>query len=307
MSNQLHLTDINYWLPTIKDVLQHHNIHYNLCDISAGFNSTYPVFLTADIVIKFFGHRQNWQDVFANEMAAHQCLATNTDILAPRIIANGKLFEDSETPWAYSICNRIAGDSWLNSNPSREQQINIINKLGQQLKLIHALPTNKALKNDSDWHSLDLKAAARQSVLPNHLIEQIDDFITTLDPFDKVFVNSDIVFMHLFINNGHLSGIIDWGDATVTDRHYEIGKLCLEFPGDKQLLKTLLDAAEWPLTKNFAKQSLGLALYRQAVGLTQHHTFDVFYKIPSVISLDDISSLDMLADMLFDIKKANNK
>ncbi|MDF1653781.1 MAG: aminoglycoside phosphotransferase family protein [Coxiellaceae bacterium] len=288
--------DTSFWQPIITSVLQCHDIAHNNTPLTAGFNSTYPVFLMTDLVIKFFGYRDNWQEVFNNEMAAHQCLATNPKIAAPKILASGYL---SDNTWGYSISNRIAGDSWLNTNPTREQQISIIKELGQQLNLIHALPTNSALKNDKDWHSLDLKAAARQSVLPNHLIEQIDDFIATLDPFDKVLVNSDIVYMHIFVNKAHLSGIIDWGDTTITDRHYEIGKLCLEFPCDKELLHTLLNASNWPITESFARQSLGLALYRQAVGLTQHHTFDVFYKIPDVVSLDEIKNLDQLAEILF--------
>lgn len=37
--------------------------------------------------------------------------------------------------------------------------------------------------------------------------------------------------------HGHLSGIIDWGDAAIMDRHYELDELCLEIPSDKVLLK----------------------------------------------------------------------
>ncbi len=101
--------------------------------------------------------------------------------------------------------------------------------------------------------------------------------------------------------DGQLSGIIDWGDATVTDRHYELGKLMDTFDWDKRLLKTVLQTSAWPVKNDFAKKSLGLALYRQAVGLTQHHTFDVFYKLPNLLSLEDIPTLDELALTLFDI------
>ena len=73
------------------------------------------------------------------------------------------------------------------------------------------------------------------------------------------------------------------------------------FDWDKKLLKVVLDASNWPVKKNFAKQAVGLALYRQAVGLTQHNTFDVFYKLPNLLPLDDIASLDELANILFGI------
>jgi len=132
---------------------------------------------------------------------------------------------------------------------------------------IHALPIDPRLKHDQTWSKLNFRAAAEQSILPNHLIPQIDGFIAKLDKFDRCFVNGDMVGTHIFTGNGQLTGIIDWGDATVTDRHYE----------------------------------LGLALYRQAVGLTQHHTFDVFYKLPNIIPLNDIASLEELADILYNV------
>ena len=70
---------------------------------------------------------------------------------------------------------------------------------------------------------------------------------------------------------------------------------------DKSLLKIMLDHSNWPVKKNFATQALGLALYRQAVGLTQHNSFDVFYKLPDLMPLDSISSLDELAEVLFGV------
>jgi len=106
---------------------------------------------------------------------------------------------------------------------------------------------------------------------------------------------------HTKYQRAHLSGIIDWGDATVTDRHYELGKLLGMFGWDKRLLKTVLKTSDWPVKKNFSKQSLGLALYRQAVGLTQHNSFDVFYELPKLIPLNDIATLNELADILFGV------
>ena len=152
---------------------------------------------------------------------------------------------------------------------------------------------------DNKWPILNFQDAASKSILPAHLVAQVDGFIMKLDDFDKRFVNGDIVSNHVFINNGHLSGIIDWGDATVTGRHYELGKLMDTFDWDKNLLKIFLEASNWPVKQNFPKQALGLALYRQAVGLTQHNTFDVFYKLPNLINLENIDSLDELADKLF--------
>jgi hypothetical protein len=86
----------------------------------------------------------------------------------------------------------------------------------------------------------------------------------------------------------------------VTDRHYELAKLHLDmFDGEPGLLRAFLDASGWPIAADFARKALGLALYRQAQGLAQHHTMDVFHKLPARLPLQDIATLDELAATIF--------
>lgn len=301
---RLRRSDLDFWWPNIVHLSEWHKL--GITDkrsiAECGFNSTYPVFLIENVVIKFFGHRANWADAFNIECSAHECLIGNDTILAPRILAKGQLFIDTEVTWPYIISSRISGRSWLDANLTQDEKNNVAAEIGQQLHKIHDLSINdKQLRHDHEWSKLNFRLAAKKSILPKHLVVQVDSFIAKLDKFDRCFVNGDIVDTHVFIKNGHLSGIIDWGDATVTDRHYELGKLLDTFDWDKKLLKIVLDASNWPVKKNFSKQSLGLALYRQAVGLTQHNSFDVFYKLPNLLPLDDIATLDDLAVILFEV------
>ena len=105
---------------------------------------------------------------------------------------------------------------------------------------------------------------------------------------------------YVFVENGRLAGMIDWGDAMVTDRHYEFAKLHLDlFNCDKALLRAFLKASDWPAGADFPQKAMALALYRQAHGLAQHHTMDVFYTLPALLPLDDIGTLDELATELF--------
>lgn len=106
--------------------------------------------------------------------------------------------------------------------------------------------------------------------------------------------------MHAFVENGQLTGIINWGDALVTDRHYELIQPHRDlFACDKELLRVFLEACEWPVGPDFARQALGLALHRQAVGLAQHNGMDVFEPIAALLPLRDIGTLDDLARELF--------
>jgi len=295
--------DIDFWWPHIVNILEQHHLvgTDKRAAAKCGFNPTYPVFLIDDIVIKFFGHRHHWLSAFKTECVAHECLIQNNTILAPRILAKGQLFASSDAPWSYIISSKISGQSWLDKNLTYKEKNVVAAEIGQQLRKIHSLPPDIQLNHDHEWSKLNFRIAAEKSILPKHLIAQVDSFIAKLDDFDRCFVNGDIVNTHVFINNGHLSGIIDWGDATVTDRHYELGKLMDTFDWDKRLLETVLETSNWPVKKDFPKQSLGLALYRQAVGLTQHHSFDVFYKLPNLLPLEDIATLDELAITLFDV------
>ena len=62
-----------------------------------------------------------------------------------------------------------------------------------------------------------------------------------------------------------------------------------------------MDACDWPVGKDFARQTLGLALHRQAIGLAQHHGMDVFEPIAALVPLQDIATLDDLATELFEV------
>lgn len=53
--------------------------------------------------------------------------------------------------------------------------------------------------------------------------------------------------------------------------------------------------------KLFAHQALTCAFHRQAVGLAQHRTMDVFHKVPDLVALEDIETLDELAEALFGV------
>ena len=71
---------------------------------------------------------------------------------------------------------------------------------------------------------------------------------------------------------------------------------------DGELLRAFLEGSGWPMRESFARQALGLALRRQAVGLTQHLTMDVFEPIAARIPLRDVPTLDALAERLFSVR-----
>lgn len=152
------------------------------------------------------------------------------------------------------------------------------------------------------WHAPCLVEAATRSVLPSHLIAQVGDYVAGTNRHRQVFAHGDLMFRHVFVTEGRLTGIIDWGDAVVADRHYELGQIQLHlFDGDKTLLRTFLDHSNWPVERDFARRALTEAFRRQAVGLAQRRTMDVFHKLPRLLPLEDIATLDELATVVFSV------
>ena len=293
------LGDPGLWGPCLSRILDRHGLTRSAAEPEAGFNPTYPTFLHGDVVVKLFGYVGGWRRSHAAEQAALALVASDPQIAAPRLLAEGRLFDDAEAPWPYLVTSRIAGVASRRADLSAEQRHSLARDLGRQVRQVHALDPSGMVKH-VDWQHLDVAAGAESSSLPPHLVAHIGDYLARLEPFDRVFVHGDLVAGHVFVENGCLAGIIDWGDAMATDRHYEIIQIHRDLFGcDKSLLRAFLDASDWPVDETFARQALGLALHRQAIGLAQHHTMDVFEPVAALFPLRDIATLDDLATELF--------
>jgi Ser/Thr protein kinase RdoA (MazF antagonist) len=195
----------------------------------------------------------------------------------------------------------MRGTPWVEARPSAVARVEVARDLGRAVARVHRLTADGVARHE-DWLTLDVTAAAARSSLPAHLLPQIEDFLARFDSSDRVLVHGDLMDRHVFVDDGRLAGIIDWGDAIETDRHYELAKLHLDlFGGDKALLRAFVTAARWPVPPDFAARALAFALYRQAHGLAQHDRMDVFHKLPSLVDENHVASLDELADALFEL------
>ena len=292
--------DAGFWGPYVAEVLARHDLADAGREPVAGVNATYPTFICGDVVVKLFGQSRAWRRSVAAERAAHRLIATDPAIAAPTLLGDGHLYdEDDSAPWPYLITTRMSGIASPRAELSAAQRHGLAVDLGRQVRHMHALPPAD-VATAADWRAGNVAAAAAQSSLPPHLVAQVDDYLGRLGPSDTVFVHGDLCANHVFVKDGRLAGIIDWGDAMATDRHYELIQIYRDmFDCDKALFAAFLDASDWPVADDFAQKALGLALHRQAIGLAQHHTMDVFEPIAARFPLHDIATLDELATALF--------
>jgi aminoglycoside phosphotransferase (APT) family kinase protein len=263
-------------------------------EVVAGYNATYPTFVCGDVVVKLFGGFPLWRDAFAREDAALAAVAADPGIVAPRVLARGRLFDDA---WPYLVLARVAGASRTHVAPDAA----LAAAVGAQVRRLHALPPGGVAPHELATPG-EVADGARRSSLPAHLAEQVPDLIARVEPDAPVLVHADLCSMHVFTDGARLTGIIDWGDATVADRHYELIQIHRDlFDCDRALLRAFLDASDWPVPADFAVRALAFALHRQADGLAQHRGMDVFEPVAAKLPLDDIATLDELAAALFGV------
>ena len=295
------LDDIGFWFPRAAGVFQRHGIDVQ-GEAVAGLGGTFPTLLSGNVAIKLFGHLPFWRAAYEAERDAVRCVATDPGILAPTLLGEGRLYDDPNEPWPYLLTTRTTGAHWEDARLSRDEKATVAAELGRQVRRVHALVAPSDLATPDVWARHRLSEAASKTVLPPNLVSQVDDFARRSGSTDPVFVHGDLMYRHVFVEGGRLAGIIDWGDALVTDRHYELAQVQLNlFNGDKALLRTFLDHSSWPVEHTFARRALAQAFHRQAVGLAQHLTMDVFYKVPDLVPLEGIATLDELAEALFGV------
>lgn len=294
--------DPDFWWSYVQTVFRDASWHMDSpSQLELGIGGTYPTFLHGDIVIKFFGYLPHWRESFHDERAAHEVLAADSAVLVPDVRRSACLFPGEAESWPYLITTRIRGTSWHDASLDREQRLAVATELGHQIKRIQGLPPGD-LPTMQRWRNLDIAAKVKASSFPQHLIPQIEAFLAGFAFANEAVVHGDLFSRHVFVNNGALTGVIDWGDAMFADRHYELAKLFLDtFACDKELLRVFLHAARWPVEHGFARQCMGMALYRQAIGSVQHLTNDVFYRLPALLPMEDMATIDELAEAVFEV------
>jgi aminoglycoside phosphotransferase len=305
------LGDVDFWWPYVAEILRRHDLIDVRSAPVAGHNPTYPTFLYGEIVVKLFGSAPGWRQSYRAELAAYTALARDPEIVAPRLLGSGRLYEDGEATWPYLITSKVRGIALWRAELSPEQERSVAAELGRQVRRLHGLPTD-GVASDAEWPDLDVAAALARSSLPPHLIAQADAYLARHglpsspglaappESPDRVVTNGDLVATHAYVEEGRLVGIIDWGDTVVTDRHYELIQIYRDLLHcDKALFRAFLDGYGWPGGEDFPHRAFGWALIRQTVGLAEHGSIDVFMPIAATYELLEIATLDELAATLF--------
>jgi Ser/Thr protein kinase RdoA (MazF antagonist) len=280
-----------YWQPYIDEVLRRHNLP--TAQVTKGAVGTFPTFLVGQYVVKFFGQRFDGAACFEIERSLYGGVLCQAHLPVPHCIADGHLFEMGWR-WPYVVMTRLDGTAWRDlSQLSTDWRHDVAAELGTALREVHALacPQTAVWRRDV-LGPLRASCAARQRrrrMLPEFLLNQIEEYLAP-SAEQRCLVHADLHGDHIFIRDGHLAGIIDWGDALCGDPYYDLPSLFFgTFGGSKPLLRTFLEAYGWPVAPDFAHRAMTMTLV---------HEFNPLGDLP--LSFEGIATLHDLAERLWE-------
>lgn len=297
------LGDARLWTPFAHEVLRECGLPQRR-PVVAGAAGTFPTLLVGEgddrVVVKFFGPLFHGPQCAAIERELYALLARATDhdrgsaIPAPRMLATATLDAGSAWPWEVIVSTVMPGESLtaarVRGAVSPEDGVRIARFLADVTDRLAALTpgpddagVDALLADDTHWPSF-LRQQARSVAarhrtwgdLPPHLIDQLDGWldVETLIAEGmsvRALIHGDLTADHVFGASGRKgnhwtpAGLIDFGDARIGDRRYDLIPLFVDaFAGDPALLRAYLAAIGTDLTAgDFPRSMLALTLLHE--------------------------------------------
>ena len=174
----------------------------------------------------------------------------------------------------------VLGHRWLPGEPllGRPAPAGLASTVGGVLRRLHGVPvarlTDLRLPREGD----DLSVLADGLTGPQPLVAEVRGTVPEPGPH-RVLVHNDLGAEHLLVvDDGRLSGILDWSDAAVSDPAVDFGRLLRDFGPES--LDGVVAAYGGPPDEGFAARVLFLArcaaledlAYGVATGRTDYST-----------------------------------
>lgn len=309
-----YFTNPSYWHAYVAAICARHELG-DPTTVRAGFPGTNPVFIVDEkYAVKLYTDLFGGGHGYRVEREVYRLITTEPAIPAPSLIATGNLFDAHDGwPWPYIVTRAIPDLSMSESEISYTDRLAIAAWLGPVVRRIHSLPLAEVGSLPPRWEAfmqfLMAQRAevvanhARWSVLPAHLVAQIERYLSALTTL--IDREETPALLHCDLNSDHVlgerstghwqpDGVIDFGDARVGDRMYELVALHLGlFACDERLLKTFLDAYGFDeaLQRDFVRRAMSMTLLFE-FNVCSH----IFKHIPAAASA---STLEELAEFLW--------
>jgi len=304
------LSDVAFWEPLVAEALRRAGRPAATIRATPQ-RGTYPTFsVGGQLVVKLFGERYCGPESYRAESAAYAELSP-TRLPIPAVVYEGEILASNEGwPWPFLVLTRIEGIPYALAAPafSNLQRHRAAQDAGKFLGQLHAVPVREPQRWDDFGAFLAGRRAAAQSdharwaSLPEGLVAEMDAWLpTTEELFDPrtappVLLHGDLHKDHLFVDAaiGAIKGVIDFSDAQLGDRRYDLVALHAgTFHFDRRLLRACLLGYGWAPSRSFAKEMLAFTLL---------HDFNMFDELGALAPrVAAVRTLDELADLLWSL------
>lgn len=285
---QTAFTDLALWAPYVRQAVKRRTGR-EPGTLRAPVPGTYPTFIADEsLVIKFFGRLFDGAEAYSAEVETARLLAQDPVLPAPRLLGSGSLGESGQGwPWPYLIFDCIQGRSIgeVYDQVPLAQKLHLARWLGACVRRLHNLPLPENVHFPPNWDSYrDFLARQRAAclekhqvwkTLPAHLTAELPGYLSALE--DLIPAGEAPHLIHADLTRDHILGrwegecwqplcIIDFGDARVGSRYYELAALHLDlFGGDPHLLRAWVAgyAGDEPPWKPVPRLALSTALLHQ--------------------------------------------
>ena len=232
--------DVALWRPVVDAICAFEGIHYQ--SIERPRSNTNAVFiLDRRLVVKVYSPFWSEHDI---EPKLLEVLSDDGAVPVPEIVASGR-YED-RTTWRYLVMEHSPGQTLeaLRSELSREEVMSIAAEIGSVTRSLHRTGIDKLEGADAGetWDALIDRR--RREVLPElisrrlitsdvaeGLVAILDDVVSSSRSKPRVVVHGDLESDHVLLSRTdgewRVSSIIDFGDARVGLRDYELMPLWL--------------------------------------------------------------------------------
>jgi hygromycin-B 7''-O-kinase len=256
------------------------------------------------------------EDCFQTEREAYGML-TGRRLPIPKLLAEGALYrEEDGWRWPFLVMTAMPGRAMrdVDGSLTPKEREHAADFVGKTLRKLHGTPVH-----EGEYLSLELYVDLIQTrtqrchrdheqwgSLPSHLVDQVRDYVwdahKLIDPEEgpHELIHGDLHGGNVFLDGEPAAmkptGIVDFNDVYVGDRHYDLVAIHLKgFGADKRLLGRVLEAYGWG--------ELGRHWPQRMLAFTLAHDFDmirpVVERYPEAVK--NTATLGDLATLLWDL------
>lgn len=268
--------DVAGWLPHLAELARRHGLSGELTPILSGSNLIAAA--EPDVILKVYA--PPFATDFAVERAGLRAAYGKLGVAVPEILEEGV-----HHGWPYLVLRRLPGvmlqTAWRDV-PAPER-VRLAEQLGSVVRALHALPLDDVEPLRNDWPAFLKRQAAeslavqQQAGLSEAWLEQLPAYLLNAQAeaertFEPVLVHADLTDHNLLVveRDGRwtLSGVLDFADATLGPREYELMAACIGgLDAEPALQRPFLLAA------GFDPITMGPELRRRAFLYTLLHRF----------------------------------